>query len=905
MIALSETWLSTDFPSTLITIPQYSLIRADRPTRGGGLCCYIRNNIKYKRINLDYITVGPLEQLWLKLRINKLGIAVGIIYKPPLISSTCFTELESVLSNVYPESDNVILMGDFNVDFLYPTTSTSNLKSILNSFNLVQIVDQPTRVTDTSASLIDIICISNNLKVLHCDTLDLLNMSDHRMVFCEVNITTSKPQPKSVPFRNFKNFDLNEFSNDANLIEWNRVGNITNINDKVTFLNNAITLLFDIHAPVENTIINKKKCPYITDNIKFMIKLKDKAYRRYLKSKNATHYDYYKDLRNYVTQAIRHEKIAYFKFQLNANKNNPKKLWKFFEDSNIHSKPRNEISVELQNVEKISDYFCNALDYPDVHEDKINEFLSGKHPNIGHELEFHSVTEADVEKIIYRQKSNAMGIDHINLNMLKLILPFCLDAFTHIINFSLENSEMPEIWKRSTVTPLPKVPVANELSELRPISVLPTMSKVAETVVYSQLLEHVEQYNILPQIQSGFRSKHSTATALIKITNDIAHNIDNSEVTFMVLLDYSKAFDVINTDLLLSKLSYYGCSENVLKWFTSYLVQRSQLVKLGTDLSNETKITHGVPQGSILGPLLFSIFTSDLPAVLSEEVKLHMYADDTQVYMSCNTHFVNSTICKINDNLKLIEDWSAENGLILNPNKSMAICVGSKTNCAKSIQNQTVDLKICETVIEVKEKVKNLGVIIDQNLSFEQHVNKIISVCYYKLKSLYKFKNLLPSDTKWKIVNSLVLSHLNYCSSVYYNFLNNSLKNRLQVLQNSCFRFAFSVNYRDHITPFYIEKNILKLNLLYELQSALLVFKIYKCKSPIYLYRLFTHRFEVHNIHIRTINTLTIPKHKTAKFEGCFEYIACKLFNKYSNLFMTAQTAHIFEKKLKAKLLSS
>ena len=520
---------------------------------------------------------------------------------------------------------------------------------MLESFNLTQIIDQPTRITDTSSTLIDIVCISNNINLTHSGTLDLLNMSDHRMVWCEVALQVPKCKPQLNTYRNFQYFNIDEFNYDASYIEWNRVECMNNINDKVNFFNRIVTTLFDIHAPCNTVIIHQKTPEYITDNIKYMISLKDKAYKKYRKTKADRDFQYYKDLRNYVTLAIKNEKLAYFNHKFNLHKRDPKKLWKLFAANNIHNKSTNEISPELQDADIINDFFSHSINYPAIKEDIVNKFLSSRKNEIDSELVFHMVTPEEVRTLVNRIKSEATGPDGINLKMLKIILPFCLEALTHILNCSIVNGIVPEQWKKSYIIPVPKITISMELSDLRPINILPTVSKLAEMIIYMQVLNHVRRFNVIPQVQSGFRPGFSTSTALIKICNDISRNLDNSKVTYLTLLDYSKAFDIINIDLLIAKLHYYGFSNSALNWMSSYLSSRYQHVKLNGNLSNEHLVMHGVPQGSILGPLLFSIFTSDLPSFLPSECSTHLYADDTQVYTSCNISDVNPAISDIND----------------------------------------------------------------------------------------------------------------------------------------------------------------------------------------------------------------------------------------------------------------
>lgn len=431
------------------------------------------------------------------------------------------------------------------------------------------------------------------------------------------------------------------------------------------------------------------------------------------------------------------------------------------------------------------------------------------------------------------------------------------------------------------------------------------MSKVLEKVVYNSLIHHIQHNHLLPKTQSGFRSQYSTVTAMIKITTDIAKSIDDSKVTYLALLDYSKAFDVIDRDLLIAKLHYYGINEQMLKWFRNYLSSRYQAVKIENNISVDLSVSYGVPQGSILGPILFTIFTADLPSVLRDNWNIHLYADDTQVYKSCLPLEVNGIVSELNNNLQCISEWSKSNGLRLNPSKTTVICIGSKSAVNKANVELTQQIVLNDTVISISENVRDLGIIIDKNINFEKHAIKKCGEGYAKLKSLWKFKDVLPQDIKWNLTNALILSCLDYGSCVYYHFLSNEVKNKLQILQNSCLRFSFSIARREHITPYYNRFSILKLELRFLFLYSTLLYKIIHSRQPSYLYSLLVKRCDIHtsNIGLRSDETYTIPQHKTTKFEGCFEYIAPKVINNHQNIFNETSTSK-FRCKLKSCLFN-
>ncbi|XP_031330766.1 uncharacterized protein LOC116161527 [Photinus pyralis] len=640
IIAVSETWLKPTISSASVQLPGYDLLRADRPTKGGGLCFYIKSHLKLKIINLDFLpdNENSIEQLWISITINKIKVAVGVVYKPPNVSTTHLNELELTLSHLTLESNEIILLGDINVDFLTNNNSLKYLNNILEIYNLHQIISDPTRITNTSSTLIDVICVNKTRKVLNSGTMDAENISDHRLVHCTIDLDVEKPTNRKLIMKDFRNFIPEEFEYDAARICWNHVYNLSDIDTKLNFFNNAILAVYDIHAPLRTIHLrNKSPKPYITDTIKAIIRLKRKAFTKFRKSGAQQDKLYYKDLSNYLSFAIRQEKTAYINTQLRINKGNPKKIWSLFSSWNIHNKKQNVIDPILLAPNLINNFFANMPIAEINRETALPFYNKNIRPGIEQAMIFSEVTNEDITIALNKIKSNAIGVDNISLKMLHLIYPFCKEALRHIINFSLKTGTFPSLWKTSYIRPL---------------------SKVSR-------------------------------------------------------LDYSKAFDCINFELLLAKLKYYNCSDKVITWFYNYLHNRNQRVKIDSVLSDVLPVNQGVPQGSILGPILYIIFTADLPYHTTSEISLHLYADDTQMYISCNPLCINEAIDKLNTNLQRISQWSKDNGLLINASKTEAVCIGSNAVRALALSTLCNKIKLNDSEVPLSEEVKSLGVVID------------------------------------------------------------------------------------------------------------------------------------------------------------------------------------------------
>jgi hypothetical protein len=446
----------------------------------------------------------------------------------------------------------------------------------------------------------------------------------------------------------------------------------------VSSFNNYILALFDLHAPVKKNIIKDKSKPWITDTIKLIMSLRDDALTKYYKTKTDSAKQFYCSLKNYVTTAIKHEKKAYFNSFINNNLKNPNILWKTIRNSAVLNNRRSDcIPDHINDPNKISDYFLKLPPTKNVDLKCVIVDMKINNPVLGNTFDLKPTTETDVLKIINNISTCSSGCDGVSIDMIKLTLPKTLPIITKIINKSLKTLTFPTLWKKALVRPIPKRDSIEDLKDLRPISILPILSKVLEKVVLNQMIDYCDGINVIPRFQSGFRRGHGTETALLHVTDDLLEASDMGLSSILVLLDYTRAFDCLHPQLLLAKLKHYGFSTNTCKWFETYLTDREQTVVTyasdGTKMcSSPRTVDRGVPQGSILSPILFSIFTADLPKCI-KTCKYHLYADDTQLYCSFDAKNIQEAIKNINADLTSIYNWSDNNSLCLNPTKSQVL----------------------------------------------------------------------------------------------------------------------------------------------------------------------------------------------------------------------------------------
>lgn len=469
---------------------------------------------------------------------------------------------------------------------------------------------------------------------------------------------------------------------------------------------------------------------------------------------------------------------------------------------------------------------------------------------------------------------------------------------THILNTSLETKTFPKLWKQALIRPLPKVKTPSSANDFRPICILPTLSKVLERVVHKQLTDYITTYQLLDEYQSGFRTGHNTTTALLKVTEDIREAIDQSKLTIMTLLDFSKAFDTVDLDILMFKLRTLNLSDAVLKWFNSYLYDRQQSISHGNRVSPWRIVKAGVPQGSVLGPLLFMIYINDVTRSINF-CSYHLYADDLQLYIHTKKDELNEAVQKLNNDLTTVFSWTKINGLKLNTDKSQAIVVGHE-RLLSTLQLETLpNVIINEEIIEYSSSVKNLGVTLDKNVNWNQQVTQISKKVFSILHSLKSLNNFLTRELKTKLINTLVMPHFDYCDSLLTD-LTEHLNQRLQRAHNACIRFVCNTRRFDHVTPSFNMLSWLRLKERRQLHSLSLLFKILNSSTPRYL----SSRFQRLSVaRANDLGLLRIPQHRTSAYSSSFSVALPRVWNSLPREIRDCRTYSMFHSKVRKMLL--
>ena len=493
--------------------------------------------------------------------------------------------------------------------------------------------------------------------------------------------------------------------------------------------------------------------------------------------------------------------------------------------------PLNEI------VDCFSDYFHQKID-------NIRSVLDVSHQTPSFEVftgtplnNFQTVSCDFVINIIKSSPPKSCALDPLPTHILNSCLDNeeLIDTITAIINESLNSGIVPSHFKNAIITPLIKKQNLdqNELKNYRPVSNLPFISKILEKVVSHQILNHIKQFDLLETNQSAYRKLHNTETALLKIFNDILLLADKKQVVALVLLDLSAAFDTIDHEILITRLSTtFGIRGTALAWFKSYLSERYQTVSIDGMTSRSKLLQFGVPQGSVLGPILYTLYTSCLGKVIKNHgIDFHMYADDTQLYIALSNDNDPTISCKekLENCLIDIKKWMLTNKLKLNDDKTELLFCNPR-----GFHFDCNSLMFGSEKIVSSTSAKNLGVYFDQELSLDFQISNLCKQLYIELRRLKHISYFLDTTALKKIASSFILSRIDYCNSLYANLPLCKL-NRIQSLQNYAARILLKKSKYDHVKPLLQELHWLPVRFRIDYKIAILVFKCLNNLAPVYI----------------------------------------------------------------------
>ena len=842
IITLSETWLTNKISNNEIELTNYVLHRADRGLRGGGVATFVLSNLASEVITPE-IEPSNFECLFVKviLHENKY-ITIGNIYRPPSAPADSFDCMISTINSISCKNE-IVILGDFNKNWL--DNSSKKIKSTFGNLNLTQLINEPTRVTPFSQSLLDWILVSHPQRFLQSGVLSDC-MSDHSIVYCIWKIKFPKLPPKLIKIRQYKKMNVNKFSEDLVAINWDRYQLIPDVQNAWEFFYSEIIPVINKHAPFKTVKVKGRHLPWVSSDLISIFRQRDNSWAKFRKTKDPVDWEQYRHLRNKSKTMTRNAKSNYFKESLDHDFKNPKQFWKTIKSvTNVSDKPPlNQIrnnNIILKDpfliAQAFNNHFSSVCSALISNPSSSDAFKIVSPPRNSCVFSFRKITPAEVQDAINELKvSSGPGLDGIESKFLRLSSHVLMFPLCDLFNLSLATCDIPAIWKCSRITPLHKGGDALEPNNYRPISIICSIAKVFEKLIYNQLSSYLNRNNILSPYQSGFRSNHSTSTALLKLTNDIFCASNDSKLTGAIFIDLTKAFDLVDHYLLLDKLYSIGLSRNALLWFNSYLHNRKQCVVIQGSKSDTTIQQYGVPQGSTLGPLLFSIFINDLSSFCSD-CCVQLYADDTVLYISqTDTFQIQSAL---QSGFNSLQHWLAANKLLLNKTKSHTMIFGTQQNIKTKFKSSSYMITCLDgTPLKKVEHIKYLGLWLDCGLSFKYHIDHTVKKLNFSLSVLYRSKNCFSFAVRKRLASQLILPILDYADVVYMVASKTNL-HPLNTVYNKLCRFILGCPFTTHHCTMYETLHFLSPNIRRQLHWYHFIFKCIHFNYPLYLKHLF------------------------------------------------------------------
>ena len=558
--------------------------------------------------------------------------------------------------------------------------------------------------------------------------------------------------------------------------------------------------MLDRYCPIKPMFVRKYEDPWMSKEIVERLRDKNRRLAKAKRSESQAVKDEAKQLKNKSNKLNDKARRGYIKDTLIENQNNHKKFWRIInsilpgqtnskKDIHLIDKSTNEPIPSDETAHFINEYFTNIG--PNLATDMTIPWkpYDPRNPN---NIEPFSTNTQEVQKLIHDININkSSAIEGIPTKVLKVAFQASVDKVVKIFNLSFSQSHVPTLWKNSKVTPIPKSGDPTSVNNYRPISLLPLPCKLIEKIVHNRVYGYLQKDDVLTSKQGGFRPGHSTVDTLSRFTDELLRNVNVAIDTLAVFIDLRKAFDTVDHSILLAKLEHYGIRLANLRWFYSYLSNRTQVVNANGVTSSMLPVVCGVPQGSILGPLLFLMYVNDMTKCIKYS-QTRLYADDTVIYLGETD--LNMAISNLQVDLENYSTWCTQNKLSVNSQKTKVMIFTAKKTHPRSAD---LNLILNGDRLEVVNFYKYLGVILDNNLTFERHINSIHKTVCFRTYQLSCLKIFLTIKMALNIYKTTILPHFDYADIVYMNAQLGHIA-PLQVDQNRCLKICLRQNRLAH-----------------------------------------------------------------------------------------------------------
>lgn len=897
IIILSETWIQSEDQAKMLQIPSYTHYYNYRQNkRGGGVSIFVHNNLEHRLIKEQCL--DDTHYLW--VHVNKFSLNIGAIYKPNKTNMNSFLE---IYSEQLQKFRRAIVFGDYNLDLLNPDLVTRNYKNTLkeSNYKILNKISKKhcTRETTSTKTMLDHVSSNLSENNFHFVTMES-SMSDHKQILLEIK----KYQPPPIIKQKYNAVDYNklyrcldECPKEYQEPEYEKLANRLQ-----SCLNKCKITKVKLLNPPRQDWIKKELLEQINTKNTLWKGCKASAADTELKAE-------YEHIKARVSQNIKKAKRDYYLRKFEENSSKPRKMWQLINDlskNKLHNRTgldklvmEDGIIIDQTEIcECFNSYFSNI---GSILANNISEKSRGcrilEECRLTDKTELESLKPATTNEVITIIKNldcnTASGIDGITTKSVKCVMDIIATELTACINYCMARGIFPNVLKIAKVVPIHKSGSKHDPCNYRPISVLPVISKIFEKILYNRLQTFLNSKCFFYAKQYGFRAQSNTLAATIDLITKIKNQIDQKQIVLGIFIDLKKAFDTISHDILIKKLELSGVTSKALDIFKSYMENRRQIVKIGEYESNPRLLNFGVPQGSILGPLLFLIYINSI-SELDLKGDISLYADDTSLFYFGPS--VEAIIADAQNDLNLLNEWFKSNRLTINISKTNYVIFAAKN---KKI-NDSFELKIDGQLLERKHKEKYLGLILDSNLTWKPHLENIKLKLSPLTGVLRNITSCLPHKVRYLIYNSLVKPHIDYLIEIWGTAAKTNI-DPIQRAQNRLIKILFNYNFRTPTKKIYEETKIMNIKQTYIYYTCILIRKI--LNKEIHSNLKFVTKQQTRNL--RRASYLVTRPPRTNYGNRNLDFEGVNIYNKLPSVIKEEKSITRFKKLLKTHTINS
>ena len=934
ILCIDETKLTVDFPDSLFNIDGYQFppYRRDRSSklscRGGGKLVLIKSGLITKRLN-SYETINA-ETICIELNLSGRKWFILFAYRPESIDRNLFfDEIFICISKAIKKYDFIIIAGDLNVDMDLPSTDVKGyMKDFCDTFDLTNLINKKTCTKKSEGSSLDVFLTNRPKCFQHTCVIETALSDHHKLIGSFLKSKFIKLPPKNIQYRDYKNFNENVFLEELASINFENIFH-DDVTDKYDILTTRFSALVDKHAPLKSKKVRGNNKPFVTKELRTAIMKRSRLRTKYNKWKSRENYVAYRIAKRECDRLTEIAKSDYFSRATDKGILSNKEFWRVMKpaltnkgvissDVIILEEDGELISDESKLVEIFNNHYINIVetttgtppvsigkpDDPSLDKDTVKNIIDNfkNHPCILKIREnvpltttvpfsLPLATREEMNTILSKiDVTKSCGPDKIPPKFVKMSADILDKPMVEIINDIVLKSKFSERAKEANVPPIFKKSDRTSKLNYRPVSLLNIFSKILERWMKDKIEPFVN--NFLSTFISAYRKNHSSNHVLLRLLEEWKIHLDNKNFVGAILMDLSKAFDCIPHDLLIAKMNAYGFSFDTLVFFYSYLKRRRQNVKINNVFSAFQVLLSGVPQGSILGPILFNIFISDL-FLWIEEATLHNFADDNT--LSAFSKSIQGLINILEKESEEAINWFKLNGMSVNPDKFHGIIIN---RCGRHPDLHSINIAGSE--ITTEKIVNLLGIDIDFKLNFNNHISTLCKKSAGQLNAICRMGKHIKTREKEVLIQSFIQANFNYCPLVWFFTSPGSLR-KIERIQERALRILFDDYTND--AQFLLDKANKTTFLIKQHKNlAIEIFKTLNNLNPSYMKSIFTKNENPYRLrdNSRHVNDLLVSNYKAFTYGECsLRVLGPKIWNALPNEFKNAKSLYTFKQLIK------